>query len=152
MDAELTALATAGATTLVQQMVTEGWSQARARVAAFFSRRRGGGEEEALEGELEESRTELVAAQRSGDEEGAADVAAEWRVRLRRVLRDDPEAAEELRLLLAELRPEAEAGASVREVHNTISGGVHHGTVIQAGVISRLTQGGGSGTEGPARG
>ncbi|MEU2789184.1 hypothetical protein [Streptomyces sp. NPDC007100] len=152
MDAELTALATAGATTLVQQMVTEGWSQARERVAAFFSRRRGGGEEEALEGELEESRTELVAAQRSGDEEGAADVAAEWRVRLRRVLRDDPAAAEELRRLLAELRPEAEAGVSVREVHNTISGEVHQGTVIQAGVISRLTQGGGGGTEGPARG
>ncbi|MFI2241771.1 hypothetical protein [Streptomyces chrestomyceticus] len=152
MDAELTALATAGATALVQQMVTEGWTQARQRVAAFLARRRGGGEEEALEGELEVSRTELVTAQRDGDEDGAADVAAEWRVRLRRALRDDPAAAEELRRLLAELRPDEGARVEVREVHNSISGGVHHGTTIQAGVVTRLDQRGGGFGEGPARG
>ncbi|MFH8406242.1 hypothetical protein ACH4FX_15870 [Streptomyces sp. NPDC018019] len=152
MDAELTALATAGATALVQQMVTEGWTQARQRMAAFFSRRRDGGEEEALEGELEVSRSELVAAQRSGDEEGAADVAAEWRVRLRRALRDDPAAAEELRRLLAELRPDAGPRAEVGEVHNIMSGVVTHGTVIQAGVISELDQRNVGTTERPARG
>ncbi|MFD7664138.1 hypothetical protein [Streptomyces sp. NPDC059788] len=151
MDAELTALATAGATALVQQMVTEGWAQARQQVAAFFSRRRGGEEEEALEGELEMSRTELVAAQRSGDEDGAADVAAEWRVRLRRALRDNPAAAGELRQLLAELRPDEGTGTEVGEVHNTISGGVQHGTVIQAGVVSGLNLGGGGAGTGPAR-
>ncbi|WP_032918264.1 hypothetical protein [Streptomyces rimosus] len=152
MDAELTALATAGATALVQQMVTEGWAQARQRVAAFFSRRGGGGEEEALEGELEVSRTELVAAQRGGDEAGEADVEAEWRVRLRRALRDDPAAAEELRRLLAELRPDTEPGVTVRDVHNTMTGGAHRGTVIQAGVISKVEQNGGGSTGGPARG
>ncbi|MGW7552997.1 hypothetical protein [Streptomyces rimosus] len=152
MDAELTALATAGATALVQQMVTEGWTQARQRVAAFFSRRRDGGEEEALEGELEVSRTELLAAQRGGDEAGEADVQAEWRVRLRRALRDDPAAAEELRRLLAELSPDTEPGITVRDVHNTMTGGAHQGTVIQAGVIARVDQSGGGSTRGPARG
>ncbi|MEV5594332.1 hypothetical protein [Streptomyces sp. NPDC052496] len=152
MDAELATLAATGASALVQQMVTEGWTQARQRVAAFFARRRDGGEEEALEGELEVSRTELVAAQRNGDEDGAADVAAEWRVRLRRALRDDPEAAEELRRLLAELRPEEGARVEVREVHNTISGGVHNATTIQAGVVNNLDARSSRFGEGPARG
>ncbi|MFH8343219.1 hypothetical protein [Streptomyces sp. NPDC018045] len=152
MDAELATLAAAGATALVQQMVTEGWTQARQRVAEFFARRRGGGEEEALVGELEVSRAELVAAQRNGDEDGAADVTAEWRVRLRRALRDDPAAAEELRRLLAELRPDEGVRVEVREVHNTISGGTHSGTTIQAGVVNRLDARGSGLGEGPARG
>ncbi|MCB5907213.1 hypothetical protein [Streptomyces pinistramenti] len=135
MDAELTALAAAGATTLVQQMATEGWTQARRRVAAFLARRRGTADEEALEGELEASRADVAAARETGDADEVEDVTAAWRVRLRRLLRDDPQAAAELRSLLDELRPEG-GRETVREVHNTINGGVHHGTVIQAGVIS----------------
>ncbi|MFG2221605.1 hypothetical protein [Streptomyces sp. NPDC048644] len=135
MDAELTALAAAGATTLVQQMATDGWAQARRRVAAFLARRRGTADEEAIEGELEASRAEVTAAQEAGEAGEVEDVTAAWRVRLRRLLRDDPEAAAELCSLLDELEPER-GGVTVREVHNTISGGELHGTVIQAGVIS----------------
>ncbi|TLS42513.1 hypothetical protein FE633_30705 [Streptomyces montanus] len=133
MDAELTALAAAGATALVQQMVTDGWGNVRDRVVAFFSR---GRDEEIVEGELEESRAELVAAQDAEDEEAAADVQASWRSRLRRTLRDDPEAAAELRALLDELAPPS-AALAPGTVHNTISGGVVNGPVIQAYTVTR---------------
>lgn len=55
MEAELVALATAGATTLVQQMATDGWDAVRRRMAAFLARRQGTADEEVLEGELEVS-------------------------------------------------------------------------------------------------
>ncbi|GGN50011.1 hypothetical protein GCM10012285_38580 [Streptomyces kronopolitis] len=137
MEPELAALATAGATALVQQMATDGWAAARRGMAAFLARHRGTNDEEALAGELEASRADLAAAREEGDEDGAAGVAAAWRLRLRRLLSEDPAAAAELRALLDEVAPEQER-ATVGEVHNTVSGGVQHGPVIQAGVISRL--------------
>ncbi|MDQ0777986.1 hypothetical protein QF026_006452 [Streptomyces aurantiacus] len=134
MDAELAALAAAGATALVQQMVTDGWGNVRDRVVVFFSR---GRDEEAVQGELEASRADLVAARDADDEEAADDVRASWRVRLRRTLRDDPAAAAELRALLDELTPPATDSATVT-VYNTISGGTHHG-VIQVGTVHGST-------------
>ncbi|MEU8959307.1 hypothetical protein AB0C93_34050 [Streptomyces sp. NPDC048518] len=144
MDAELAALAAAGATALVQQMVTDGWTQARDRVARFFARDGADGsgsgagpDESHLVGELDEARAEVVAARRAGDEETAGDVRTEWRSRLRRRLAADPAAADELRSLLAELDVDGdpdEGRGSV--VHNKIYGGVHHGTVIQTGSMS----------------
>ncbi|MET9295939.1 hypothetical protein [Streptomyces sp. NPDC003077] len=156
MEAELAALVTAGATTLMQQMVTDGWERTRGRVAAFLARRRAAADgsaetlpEEsartlpddtvhALEGELERTREDLVDARESGDEDGVRDVEAALRTRLRRLLREDPARAAELRVLVDELRREVGQGG-VGEVHNVISGGVQHGTVIQAGVVSGLT-------------
>ena len=131
MDAELAALAAAGATALVQQMVTDGWVNVRDRVVVLFSR---GRDEEAVVGELEESRADLVAARDADDEEAAADVQASWRTRLRRTLRDDPESAAELRALLDELTPPSAAPAP-GSVHNTISGGVQHSAVVQAHTV-----------------
>ncbi|MFH8465610.1 hypothetical protein [Streptomyces sp. NPDC017991] len=132
MEAELAALAAAGATALVQQMVTDGWGNVRDRVVALFSR---GRDEEVVQGELEESRTDLVAARDAGDEDAAADVEASWRVRLRRTLRDDPEAAAELRALLDELGPQPTAPTTLT-VHNSVSGGVSQGVVVQGGTFS----------------
>ncbi|WP_200305122.1 hypothetical protein [Streptomyces adelaidensis] len=136
MDAELAALAAAGATTLVQSMVGDGWAGLRDRVASFFSR---GRNEEDVQEDLEESRAELVAAQDTGDEEAFADVQAEWRNRLRRTLRADPNAAAELRALLDELAPErSDRGGG--STYNTINNGVYrNSTVIQAGTIGRMT-------------
>ncbi|WP_328496994.1 hypothetical protein OHS59_32960 [Streptomyces sp. NBC_00414] len=137
MEPELAALAAAGATALVQQMVTDGWGNVRDRVVVFFSR---GRDEAAVEGELEESRTDLVAARDAGDEDAAADVQASWRTRLRRTLRNDPEAAAELRTLLAELSLPSTVPAT-STVHNSIRGGVQHGTVVQAHTVGDLTIG-----------
>ncbi|MFJ2258273.1 hypothetical protein ACIOKD_07970 [Streptomyces sp. NPDC087844] len=132
MEAELAALAAAGATALVQQMVTDGWGNVRDRVVAFFSR---GRDEEVVQGELEASRADLVAARDADDEDAADDVRASWRVRLRRTLRDDPEAAAELRALLDELSPPSTAPTTLT-VHNSVSGGVSHGVVVQGGTFN----------------
>ncbi|MFE7077030.1 hypothetical protein ACFU96_43785 [Streptomyces sp. NPDC057620] len=131
MDAELTALAAAGATALVQQMVTDGWGNVRDRAVALFSR---GRDEESVQGELEESRADLVAARDADDEDAAADIQASWRARLRRTLRDDPQAAAELRALLDELDPQP-TGPATLTVHNTVSGGAS-GVVVQGGTFN----------------
>ncbi|MFD6989633.1 hypothetical protein [Streptomyces sp. NPDC059943] len=142
MEAELVTLAAAGATALVQQMATDGWTAARDRMVAFFAGR-GSATPASVEEDLETGRAELVAAQRDEDEELAADVRAEWRARLRRALAADPAAAAELRSLLDELAPASPAPQHVTTVHNTMSGGVVHETLIQTGSIGRVDLGGG---------
>ncbi|WP_406528518.1 hypothetical protein [Streptomyces sp. I8-5] len=139
MEAELVALAAAGATTLVQQMAVDSWAQARDRMVSFFSRR-GGGEEDVIEGELETSRGELAAAMEASDEQTALDVQAEWRTRLRRTLLANPAAAAELRSMIDDLAP-PKGDQQVADVRNTISGGVQHGPVIQAGNVGSLSFG-----------
>jgi FtsZ-interacting cell division protein ZipA len=135
VEAELVALATAGATALVQQMVTDTWTSVRERAVSFFSR--GSTTPESVAADLDTARAELVDAQRSADAETAADIQAEWRVRMRRTLRADPEAAAELRALLDELSP-GETAPQRLDVHNTISGGTQHGPVIQSGTIGNI--------------
>lgn len=135
MEAELTALAASAATSLVGLMVSETWTQAREGLARFFGR---GGDESAAEEELGLSRRELVAAREAGDEGAEADIEAGWRTRLRRALQQDPQAAEELRQLLAELDPQAGDRPHVT-VHNRISGGVQYGPVVQGQHFSGLT-------------
>ncbi|GHJ38310.1 hypothetical protein [Streptomyces sp. TS71-3] len=138
MDPELAALAAAGATTLVQQMVGDGWAQVRDRLARVFSRGSGGetGDGETartVRGELDLSREELVAARAGGDHDAADDVQAAWRSRLRRTLRADPAFAAELRALVDELTPPEETSRG-GNTYNTINGGAH-GIVVQAGSV-----------------
>ncbi|MEV7276418.1 hypothetical protein [Streptomyces sp. NPDC093111] len=145
MEAELVALATAGASALVQQMVGEGWERARTRIAAFFAAR-SGADEQAVGEELEAARDDLLRAERSGDE-GAADEArtearVEWRARMRRSLLADPESAEELRAILRELA-DGEGEPQPRHTTittNTINGGVHHNFTLQVGTIGTTGQ------------
>jgi hypothetical protein len=132
MEAELTALATSGATTVVGLMASDAWTQVRTRLARFFAR---DGEAGQVGQELELSRQELAAARAADDDLAAGDIEAEWRTRLRRTLRADPAAASELRLLLAELAPDSPQGTTVT-VHNTMSGVVRHGSVYQGQNLS----------------
>ncbi|MDW4897329.1 hypothetical protein ACIG0A_23830 [Streptomyces californicus] len=129
MEAELTALAASGATTFVGLMATEAWSQVRGRLAGVLGRGEG---DEVIDAELEESRAELTAARAEGDQQAAADIEAAWRNRLRRTLRADPAAAEELRAVLEELAPQQSSGPAVAINHNTISGGHYNAPVIMA--------------------
>lgn len=131
MEAELAQLAASGATSLVGLMVTDAWTQVRGRLARFFARGGADGGEEAASADLERSRDELAAARQAGDTATAEDVRAEWRLRLRRALQADPEAAGELRRLLAELEPAGRDGRVV--VVNTINDGTFHQPVIQSG-------------------
>ncbi|MGW7414916.1 hypothetical protein [Streptomyces sp. NPDC054863] len=140
MEPELVALATAGATALVQQMTTDGWAQVRGRLSGFFSRGNGTPDEETLQGELEATRSELAAALADDDRQMAADLEGAWRLRIRQTLAADPARADVLREILAELEP-AEPGGGVRvgSIHNKMSGTVNHGPFIQAGVVSSVT-------------
>ncbi|WP_405800072.1 hypothetical protein [Streptomyces sp. NBC_01506] len=143
MEAELVALAAAGATALVQQMATDGWTAARDRMVAFFTGR-GPATPAAVEEELDTAQAELVAARRDEDDDLAADVQTEWRTRLRRTLAADPAAAAELRALLDELTPPAPEPRPTTVVYNnTMSGSVTHGPVIQIGSMGNMNQGGG---------
>ena len=127
MEAELAALAGSGASTLVGLMVSDGWAAVRQRVARLVAR---DGDVASAEAELQRSRDEVVAARSAGDEQAESESVEEWTPRLRRFLRSHPEAGRELLALLEELRgesPSERAGS----VHNSVSGGVQHGPVIQ---------------------
>ncbi|UFQ15012.1 hypothetical protein J2N69_08325 [Streptomyces huasconensis] len=80
-----------------------------------------------------------MAARDAAEGEIAADVRAEWRPRLCRRLAAAPVEAAELRVSPPELAPDADAYALHRGVTNnsSVSGGVFHGTVIQARNIGR---------------
>jgi hypothetical protein len=102
VEAELAALATAGATAVVGLMATDGWDAAGSRVAALLSR--DGRSQDAASGAaraLEQERREVAAARDDGDATAIEDLEAVWRTRLRRLLREDPAAATALRELLA---------------------------------------------------
>ncbi|MEX3099795.1 MULTISPECIES: hypothetical protein [unclassified Streptomyces] len=129
MEAELVALAGTGATTIVGLMATEAWDQVRQRVVRLFARG-GDGSANAMDDELTASRTALVAA----PEEETADVTASVRMRLRRLLAENPEAAEELRLLVEEFTP-----AQNNSVRNTISGGTFNGPVLMGRSFENTT-------------
>ncbi|GAA0403032.1 hypothetical protein [Streptomyces luteireticuli] len=146
MEAELTALAASGATTLVGLMVTDAWSQARGRVARFFARGADGGGDggddmTVVDGELRRDAEELAAGAGEGGPSADAAVAVieeRWRERLRVALRADPGAADELRQLLAELDPGGR-GEGAPRVHNSVTGGTQYGPVIQGERFSGLT-------------
>ncbi|MFD0344810.1 hypothetical protein ACFVH0_40140 [Streptomyces sp. NPDC127117] len=135
MEAELAALAASGATTLVGLMVSDAWTQTRERVARFLAR---GEETDGVDEELDASREGLIAARDGEDPDAAADIEDEWRLRMRRALRADPAAAQELRLLLDEIAPRT-ADVPTVTVNNSVSGGTQNAQVIQGQNIVGLT-------------
>ncbi|MEU4981682.1 hypothetical protein [Streptomyces sp. NPDC021969] len=133
MEAELIALIGTGATTVVGLMVTDAWGQVKQRVVGLFASE---GEPDGVAGELEESRATLVAAGGTAAEEDLrSDVTASMRLRLRRLLEQDPGAAEELRLLVDELAPAARPPGAV---HNSITGGRQYGPVVQGHTFTHV--------------
>jgi hypothetical protein len=124
MEAELVALATSGATTLITLMISDTWAQAKHRAAQVFGRE--SDEHDEVLGELESSRAALLQAIENGDGTRAAAIEGEWRSRLLRLLRSDPGLAEDLQSL-----PAPPAGT----VYNHISGRVRSDLVIQTGRI-----------------
>lgn len=164
MEAELSALAAAGGTAIVQAVGTEAWTAMRDRVARWF--RREGGDEELTAMLLEMSRDDLLP---DGHE---AQFTAVWGETLRRLLAKNPAAAAELRRIVVEFAPTVSGSGRVvtcrnghlsdsadwcdicgvrmghlvappvpdtpSPVHNTVSGGAQS-TVIQTGTIDSLT-------------
>ncbi|MFJ7239120.1 hypothetical protein ACIQWB_18555 [Streptomyces olivaceus] len=136
MEAELMALVGTGATTVVGLMVTDAWEQVRQRVVGLFGST---GETDGTAGELDASRTALLSADGTADEEALrSDLTASVRLRLRRLIEEDPGAARELRLLVDEFASTAGLEAS-GSVHNSITGGRQDGPVFQGHTFTNLT-------------
>ena len=132
MDAELAALASSGATTLVGLMISDGWAQTKVRIVNLFAR---GSSEQAGEitAELDAAQSQLVAATGRPDETVTAGLEAEWRSRFKKLLANDPQSVSELREILNELDPEADRGqASVHGI-KMVAKATGHGRVYQVG-------------------
>ncbi|WP_017594900.1 hypothetical protein [Nocardiopsis potens] len=118
---DVSQLAMEGASVLVQSMLTDLWQGVRPRFAALF----GKGEDTVGE-ELEQVRAEIDEGETEPE-----DVEQEWAARLRRVLKNDPEAAEALRAIIDEAAPrERPSYSSV----NTVTGGSHE-NLTQIGYV-----------------
>ncbi|WP_051823453.1 tetratricopeptide repeat protein [Streptomyces sp. NRRL S-1448] len=160
MEAELAALAGAGASAVVQAMATDTWADVRLRVSELFRRAAADAPAEAAA----ETPAGAAAAEEpspAAPPESSDEVTARWQASLRSLLEQHPEAAAELRALCEELTQEAagEAAGEVADrlsddsadgpptgpdshpvppVHNSIVGGTQ-GHVIQAASINSLT-------------
>ncbi|MFB7739477.1 hypothetical protein ACFC08_35035 [Streptomyces sp. NPDC056112] len=135
MDPELAALASTAATTMVGLLASDGWETAKGWVGRLW--RRGPRPEQAdvLEGELVATRDEVRAARESRDEDAEQQLAAAWNVQLRRLLAGSPDLADEVRLMVEEMRSAATAAGPGPQVGTVdmrarASG---HGRVYQAG-------------------
>jgi hypothetical protein len=104
VDAELAALWSAAATTLVTLMTTDSWERVKAAFAGLW-RRAHPEQASGVEADLELARAAAVAARGVGDEEAVAELAAEWRSRLRRLAGSDEALQGEVRRLVEEFRP-----------------------------------------------
>jgi hypothetical protein len=94
-------IAEIAATAVVTAMTTDLWEQAQSKVVGWWRtvRPKDAG---VIQGELVETRTDLEAARKTGESDIEALLAADWQTKLRRILRDDPAAAESLRRLVDE--------------------------------------------------
>ncbi|GAB2874558.1 hypothetical protein [Streptomyces mayteni] len=128
MDPEIAALAGTAGTTIVTLAATDAWQRTRDGLAALWHRVRPD-RAATVTAQLDTTREELTAAP---DADTEAELAAEWQGRIRRLLVEHPEVADELRTLLAELReePAAPPAAPVVDQRATASGNAR---VYQAG-------------------
>ena len=114
-----------GAKVLTQEMVKGGWTVVQGWLTRIFK-----GDEaktrKAL-GELEETREEW--GEGSGRAVSVEEVEQNWKTQLRRLLREDRKAADELRALLDEVAPRG-AGDVTTNIARDV-----HGMLIQAGRV-----------------
>ncbi|MFJ9470553.1 hypothetical protein [Streptomyces caniferus] len=94
-------LVLAAGTALVSSMATDAWQHARDATVSLW-RRVHPDRVPAIEAELADVRAEVIAARDEGASQVEEELAADWQRRLRRLLRDDPSLAGELRRVLDE--------------------------------------------------
>ncbi|MFF0506896.1 hypothetical protein ACFYUH_25275 [Streptomyces fimicarius] len=134
MNAELVALAQSAGTTLVGLMATDAWERTRDGVVALWQRARPE-RADAVAAELSNTREDL-AADTDADTEG--ELAAEWQGRIRRLLIDRPQVAEELQRLLDELSPGTSPAAAASVTQHASANG--QSRVYQAGRDLHITE------------
>ncbi|MBW1597748.1 hypothetical protein [Streptomyces sp. JJ38] len=138
MDAQIVELARAAGTAVVGALATEAWQSARDGLMGLWQRVH----PERAEGvgaELAASRDELLAAREAGDELAEEELRTEWQARVRRLLVERPELADELRVLLDELRPAQPEQAGTTVTLNATASG--RARVYQAGRDQRVGEG-----------
>lgn len=131
VDPQVVALAGTAGTTIVTLMATDVWQRTRDGVTAIW-RRVHPDRADAVAGELDLTRDEILAARNAGDTQTEAELQAEWQGRVRRLLQADPAIAADLRTLLDELSPDSATSGDVYNVqlHARATG---NGRVYQAG-------------------
>ena len=138
MGPEIAELARTAGTTMVTLMAGQAWESAREGLVSLWQRFQPD-RAEAVCGELEATREDLLLAQRTGDADTESELTAEWQAKVRRLLIARPEVAEELRRILAELSPQPAEAQSVVDVRlrAEVSGS---GRVYQAGRDQHITE------------
>ncbi len=125
MDSDVIALINSGATTILGLMLTDTWDQAKVAAAKLFSRREKGSQSQ-IEADLEDTRRRLMSMPESSVSESSyADIAAEWRERLRREIEEDTGSAALLREFVDQYSEGAndKYGATDRITMNAIANG-----------------------------
>jgi len=102
VDAELASLAGTASTTIMSLLVTDAWENTKAAVAELWWRVYPD-RAARVEADLADTHTELLAVHAAGDTQTEQDLTGDWQRKLRRLLRNDPAAADQLRAILDEL-------------------------------------------------
>ncbi|MEU2571847.1 hypothetical protein ACIP3B_02115 [Streptomyces anulatus] len=131
MNPELVTLAQSASVTLVGLMATDAWERTRDGFVALWQRARPE-RADAVAAELDNTREDLAA-----DAGSEGELAAEWQGRIRRLLIDRPQVAEDLQRLLDELTPGATALPATVSQRATATG---HSRVYQAGRDQHITE------------
>lgn len=138
---DVATLAALAGNALVKAMVTDGWEGLRHKVARLFGR---GRPDPKIEQRLDASRAQLVEVVPSELEQVRSAQATQWQARFSDLLDDHPDAEDELRALVDEIRaslPVAAADHSVaagRDMkmsadHRSVAAGVIQGNVTLPG-------------------
>jgi hypothetical protein len=121
MDPELTALATAAATTVVTLLTTDGWAKAKQALGALW-RQVHPERAERIEAAVIDSREDVLAARERGDAEAEQQLVIEWESKLRALLAAKAEAADLLReLMKQELQPALAASTGQQTTITTVT-------------------------------
>ena len=133
---DIDALAALAGNTIVAAAVTDAFDGVRLKVARIFGRDK---PDPRIQRRLDETRQQLAAAAPGDLESERAAQLRQWQTRLADLLADHPEAAADLRALIAEFRsaPPQPGG----NVTNTISGTVGDGPVLMGRDFGRVTIG-----------
>ncbi|MTE21250.1 hypothetical protein F0L17_19445 [Streptomyces sp. TRM43335] len=121
MSGEWMQVATASANTLVALMLTDAWEQARDRMVGVWRRFRPE-QADSVSGQLDASADDLAQARQADDGEAEDEIRGEWSGRIRRLVRDEPEAADVLREFVRQYASRtADAGGTtvVQNAHAT---------------------------------
>jgi hypothetical protein len=137
MEPELIDLARSAGSTVVTLMATDAWERAREGVVALW-RRVSPSRADGVEEELEAARGDLLTARENGDDLTEQELRDEWTGRVRRLLRERPEVASELRQILTDLDPElTDSVPRTLQMRAEASGS---GRVYQAGRDQHITE------------